>query len=107
MVKSGTASQTGVSFPVFITQQVESKRDSFDSYSDKLSTSITIGEYDPKVQLYSPTEQSTSSSSSSVTSPVEEVLRASESVLDSASVRRPSFSDAPGSVHSDHALDQA
>ena len=107
MVKSGTTSKTGISLPVFITQQVESKRDSFDSYSsDKLSTSITIGEYDLKVQPYSPTEQSTSSSSSSVVSPVDEVPRVPESVLDPVSVRRPSVPDAPKSVHPDHALDQ-
>jgi pheromone a factor receptor len=106
MVKSGTGSKTGVSLPVFITQQIESKRDSFDSYSDKLSTSITIGEYDLKVQPYSPTEQSTSSSSSSMTSPVDEVPRVPESVLDPTSVRRPSVPDAPKSVHPDHAFDQ-
>jgi len=104
MVKSGTTSRTGVSLPVFITQQIESKRDSFDSYSDKLSTSITIGEYDVKLQPYSPTEQSTSSSSSSITSPVDEVPRVPETDL--ASVRRPSVPDAPKSVHPDHALDQ-
>jgi pheromone a factor receptor len=107
MVKSGTGSKTGVSLPVFITQQIESKRDSFDSYSDKLSTSITIGEYDDlKVQPYSPTEQSASSSSSSVTSPVDDIPRVPESVLDPTSVRRPSVPDAPKSVHPDHAFDQ-
>jgi pheromone a factor receptor len=106
MVKSGTGSRTGVSLPVFITQQIESKRDSFDSYSDKLSTSITIGEYDLKVQPYSPTEQSSSSSSSSMNSPLEEVPRVPESILDPASVRRPSIPDAPKSVHPDNALDQ-
>ena len=106
MVKSGTGSKAGVSLPVFITQQTESKRDSFDSYSDKLSTSITIGEYDLKVQPYSPTEQSTSSSSSSINSPVDEVPRVPESILDPASVRRPSVPDAPKSVYPDSALDQ-
>jgi len=105
MVKSGTASKGGVSLPVFITQQTESKRDSFDSYSDKLSTSITIGEYDLKVQPYSPTEQSISSSSSSMIHP-DEVPQVPESILDSASVRRPSVPDAPKSVHPDNALDQ-
>jgi len=105
MVKSGTGSKTGVSFPVFITQQIESKRDSFDSYSDKLSTSITI-EYDLKVQPYSPTEQSTSSSSSSMHSPIDEVPRVPESILDPASTRRPSVPDAPKSVRPDSALDQ-
>ena len=106
MVKSGTGSKTGVSLPVFITQQIESKRDSFDSYSDKLSTSIIINDYDLKVQPYSPTEQSTASSSSSIASPVDEVPRVPESVLDPASVRRPSVPDAPKSVHPDSALDQ-
>jgi pheromone a factor receptor len=106
MVKSGTGSKTGVSLPVFITQQIESKRDSFDSYSDKLSTSIILNDYDLKVQPYSPTEQSTASSSSSIASPVDEVPRVPESVLDPASVRRPSVPDAPKSVHPDSALDQ-
>jgi len=106
MVKSGTSSKGAVSLPVFITQQTESKRDSFDSYSDKLSTSITIGEYDLKVQPYSPTEQSTSSSSSSMISPIDEVPRVPESIFDPASVRRPSVPDAPKSVHPDNALDQ-
>lgn len=105
MVKSGSGSKTGVSLPVFITQETDSKRDSFDSYSDKLSTSITIGEYDLKVP-YSPTEQSTSSSSSSVHSPVDEVPRVPESALDPASTRRPSVPDAPKSVYPDNALDQ-
>jgi len=106
MVKSGTTSQGGVSLPVFVTQQVESKRDSFDSYSDKFSTSITIGEYDLKAQPYSPTEQSTSSSSSSTISIDDEVPQVPESVLDPASVRRPSVPDAPKSVHPDNAFDQ-
>lgn len=106
MVKSGTGSKTGVSLPVFITQQIESKRDSFDSYSDKLSTSIILNDYDLKVQPYSPTEQSTASSSSSIASPVDEVPRVPESVLDPASMRRPSVPDAPKSVHPDSALDQ-
>ena len=106
MVKSGTGSRTGVSLPVFITHEIDSKRDSFDSFSDKLSTSITINEYDLKVQPYSPTEQSSSSSSSSMNSPVDDVPRVPESVLDAASVRRPSVPDAPKSVHPDHALDQ-
>ena len=104
MVKSGTGSKAGVSLPVFITQETDSKRDSFDSYSDKLSTSITIGEYDLKVP-YSPTEQSTSSSSSSVNSPDDEVPRVPESILDPASLRRPSVPDAPKSVYPDNALD--
>jgi pheromone a factor receptor len=106
MVKSGTGSKAGVSLPVFITHETESKRDSFDSYSDKLSTSITIGEYNLKVQPYSPTEQSTSSSSSSINSPIDEVPRVPESILDPASTRRPSVPDAPKSVHPDGALDQ-
>lgn len=101
MVKSGTSSKGGVSLPVFITQQIESKRDSSDSSSDKLSTSITIGEYDLKVQPYSPTEQSNSSSSSSVISAIDDIPRAPESILDPASVRRPSVPDAPKSVHPD------
>jgi len=106
MVKSGTGSKAAVSLPVFITQQTESKRDSFDSYSDKLSTSITIGEYDLKAQPYSPTEQSSSSSASSVNSPIDEVPRVPESILDPASTRRPSVPDAPKSVYPDNALDQ-
>jgi len=106
MVKSGTGSKTGVSLPVFITQQIESKRDSFDSYSDKLSTSIILNDCDLKVQPYSPTEQSTSSSSSSMISPVDEVPREPESVLDPTSTRRPSVPDAPKSVFPDSALDQ-
>jgi len=105
IVKSGTGSKTGVSLPVFITQETASKRDSFDSYSDKLSTSITIGEYDLKAPC-SPMEQSTSSSSSSVNSPTDEVPRVPESVLDSASARRPSVPDAPKSVYPDSAFDQ-
>jgi pheromone a factor receptor len=104
MVKSGTGSKGGVSLPVFITQQIESKRDSFDSYSDKLSTSIIINEYELKVP-YSPTEQSTSSSSSSMISP-DEVPRVPESILDHTSARKPSIPDAPKSVHPDNALDQ-
>ena len=106
MVKSGTGSKGAVSLPVFITQQIESKRDSFDSFSDKLSTSISINDYDLKTQPYSPTEQSTSSSSSSVHSAVDEVPRVPESVLDPTSVRRPSVPDAPKSVYQDSALDQ-
>ena len=106
MVKSSTGSKTGVSLPVFITQQIESKRDSFDSYSDKLSTSIVINDYDLKAQPYSPTEQSTSSSSSSMISPIDEVPRVPESVLDPTSARRPSVPDAPKSVFPDSALDQ-
>ena len=106
MVRSGTGSKTGVSLPVLITQQTHSKKDSFDSYSDKLSTSITIDEFDLKAQPHSPTEQSTSSCSSSVISPFDEVPRVPESVLDSASVRRPSVPDAPKSVHPDNGLDQ-
>ena len=101
MVKSGTSSKGGVSLPVFVTQQIESKRDSFDSSSDKLSTSITIGEYDLKVQPYTPTEQSNSSSSSSMISVVDDIPQVPESVLDPASVRRPSVPDAPKSVHPD------
>ena len=109
MVKSGTAgigSKGGASLPVFITQQIESKRDSLDSFSDKFSTSISINEYELKVQPYSPTEQSISSSSSSVIAPADEVSRVPEFVLDSASVRRPSVPDAPKSVHPDNALDR-
>lgn len=106
MVKSGTGSKTGVSLPVFITQQVESKRDSFESFSDKLSTSIILNDYDLKVQPYSPTDQSTSSSSSSFVSPIDEVPQIPESVLDPAMTRRPSVPDAPKSVHPDSALDQ-
>ncbi|KAF9791976.1 STE3-domain-containing protein [Thelephora terrestris] len=106
MVKSNNGSKSGVSLPVFITQQIESKRDSFDSYSDKLSTSIILNDCDLKVQPYSPTEQSTSSSSSSMISPVDEVPRVPESVLDHTSVRRPSVPDAPKSVYPDSALDQ-
>jgi pheromone a factor receptor len=102
MVKSGTGSKTGISLPVFITQQIESKRDSFDSFSDKLSTSIIINDYDLKVP-YSPTEQSSSSSSSSM---IDEVPRVPESILDHASARKPSVPDAPKSVHPDNALDQ-
>ena len=106
MVKSGTASKGGVSLPVFMMQQSGSKGRSFDSYSDKLSTSITIGEYDLKVQPHSPTEQSTSSSSSSMISLDDEVPQAPEPVLDPATVRRPSVPDAPKSVHPDNAFDQ-
>lgn len=106
MVKSGTGSKGNVSIPVFITQQIESKRDSFDSCSDKLSTSITIHESDLKAPCYSPTEQSVSSSSSSVVSAAYEVPRVPESILDHASTRRPSVPDAPKSVHPDHAFDQ-
>lgn len=109
MVKSGTAgigSKGGISLPVFITQQIESKRDSLDSFSDKFSTSISINDYELKVQPSSPTERSTSSSSSSMISAVDDVPRVPESILDSASVRRPSVPDAPKSVHPDNALDQ-
>lgn len=60
---------------MFITQQTESKRDAFNSCSDELLTSLTVGEYDLKVQPYSPTEQSTLSNSSGVDSPVDEVPR--------------------------------
>jgi pheromone a factor receptor len=105
-VKSGTSSKGSVSLPVFITQQIESKRDSFDSSSDKLSTSITIGEYDLKVQPYSPMEQSTSSSSSSVISVDDGIHQAPELVFDPASARRPSVPDAPKSVRPDDALYQ-
>lgn len=106
MVKSGTGSKTGVSLPVFITQQVESKRDSLDSFSDKLSTSIILNDYDLKAQPYSPTDQSTSSSSSSVVSPADEAPHIPESVLDPALSRRPSVPDAPKSVYPESALDQ-
>ena len=103
MVKSGTGSKTGVSLPVFLGQETQAKRDSFDSFSDKLSTSIIINEYDLKLQPYSPTDQSNSSSSSSM---IDEVPRIPESVLDPTSVRRPSVPDAPKSVHPESALDQ-
>jgi len=106
MVKSGTGSKGAVSIPVFITQQIESKRDSLDSFSDKLSTSISIDEYELKAQPYSPTEPSTFSSSSSVHSAVDQVPRVPESVLDPTSVRRPSVPDAPKSVYPDSAFDQ-
>lgn len=105
IVKSGTGSKGGVSLPVFITHHVESKRDSLDSFSDKLSTSITVNEYELKVQPYSPTEQSTSSSSSSVISP-DEVPQYPQYVIDPASARKPSVPDAPKSVHPDNAFDQ-
>ena len=106
MVKYGTGSKADVSLPVFITQQIESMRDSFDS-SDKLSTSIIINDCGLEVQPYSPTEQSSSSSSLSLISPIDEVLRVPESVLDPTSVRTPSVSDARKSVYPDSALDQA
>lgn len=105
MVKSGTGSKAAVSLPVFITtHEPYVKRDSFDSFSDKLSTSIVINEYDVKLQPYSPTDQSNSSSSSS--SVIDEVPRRPDSVLDPTEVRRPSVPDAPKSVHPDNALDQ-
>ena len=97
MDKSGTGSKTGVSLPVLITQQIES-RDSFDSYSDKLSMSIIVDDCNFKVQPYSPTEQLNSSSSSGMISPIDEVPRVPESVFDPTSVRRPSVLDAPKSV---------
>ena len=110
MVKSGTpgiGSKDGASLPAFITQQIEPKRDSLDSFSDRFSTPININEYELKVQPYSPTEQPTSSSSNlSVIAPVDEVPRVPEFVLNSASVRRPSVPDAPKSVHPDSVLDQ-
>ena len=82
------------------------KRGSFDSYSDKLSTSIIINNCDLKVQPYSPTEQSTSSSSASMISPIDEALRVPESVLDPTSVRRLPVPDTPKSMLLDSALDQ-
>jgi pheromone a factor receptor len=102
IVKSGAGSKGGA---VYITKHVESKRDSFDSFSDRLSASITVGEYELKVQPYSPTEQSTSSSSSSVISP-DEVPQVPRYVIDTASARKPSVPDAPKSVHPDNAFDQ-
>jgi pheromone a factor receptor len=106
MVKSGTGSKTGVSLPVFITHGTQAKRDSFDSYSDKLSTSIIMNEYDLKLQPDSPTDQSNSSSSSSMISPADEAPRLPEFALDPSSVRKPSVPDAPKSVHPDNALHQ-
>ena len=99
-------SQGSVSFPVFITQQVASKRGSLDSFSDKLSTSITVGEYDLKVRPQSSAEQPISSSSSSVMPAADEVPRVPEPVLDPASARKPSVPDAPKSVHPDNDFDQ-
>ena len=106
MVKYGTGSKTGVSLPVFITQQIESMRDSFDS-SDKLSTSIIISDCGLEVQPYSPTEQSSSSSVSSMISLTDEVPWVPESVPDPTSVRWTSVPDTPKSVYPDRALDQA
>lgn len=101
-----TGSKGSVSFPVFITQQIASKRDSLDSFSDKLSTSITVGEYDLKVRPQSSAEQPTSSSSSSAILTVSEVPRVPEPVLDPASAREPSVPDAPKSAHPDNGFDQ-
>jgi hypothetical protein len=108
MLKSGTGSKTGVSLPVFLAHETQAKRDSFDSFSDKLSTSIILNEYDLKVQPYSPTDQSNISSSSSMISPADSEAspRAPDFVLDSTSARKPSVPDAPKSVHPDNALDQ-
>ena len=107
IVKSGTGSKTSVSLPVFLAHETQIKRDSFDSYSDKLSTSIIINEYDAKAQPHSPTDQSnSSSSSSSMISPADEIPRSPEFVLDPPSVRKPSVPDAPKSVHTDNALEQ-
>lgn len=106
MVKSGIGSRTGVSLPVFLGHETQVKRDSFDSFSDKLSTSIIINDYDLKLQPYSPTDQSNTSSSSSMISPIEEVPRSPVSPLDPTSARKPSVPDAPNSVHPDNALDQ-
>jgi pheromone a factor receptor len=106
MLKSGTGSKTGVSLPVFLAHETQAKRDSFDSYSDKLSTSIIMNEYDAKAQPDSPTDQSNSSSSSSMISPADVAPRLPEFVLDSPSFRRPSVPDAPKSVHPDNALEQ-
>lgn len=95
-------SKGGVSFPVFITQQVASKRASLDSFSDKLS----IGEYDLKDLPRSSAEQPTTSSSSSVIPPIEEVPQAPQSVPDSAPVRKSSVPDVPKSAYPDNGLDQ-
>ena len=104
IVKSGTGSKGGVSLPI-ISKHVVSKRDTLDSFSDRLSTSISVNEYELKVQPYSPTEQSTSSSSSSVMYP-DEVPQVPQYVIDPASARKPSVPDAPKSVHPDNAFDQ-
>jgi len=106
IIKSGTGSRTGVSLPAFLGHETQVKRDSFDSFSDKLSTSIIINDYDLKLQPYSPTDQSNTSSSSSMMSPIEEVPRSPGATLDPTSVRKPSVPDAPYSVHPDNALDQ-
>jgi pheromone a factor receptor len=108
MVKSGTGSKTGASLPVFLAHETHAKRDSFDSFSDKLSTSIILNEYDLKAQPYSPTDQSNDSSSSSMISPADSEAspRAPDFVLDHSTPRKPSVPDAPKSVHPDNALDQ-
>ena len=99
-------SKGDVSFPVFITQQVASKRGSLDSFSDKLSTSITVGEDDPKVRPCSSAEQLTPASSSNAIPSVDEVPRAPQPTSDPAPVRKPSVPDTPRSVYPDSGLDQ-
>jgi len=99
-------SKGDVSFPVFITQQIASKRGSLDSFSDKLSTSITVDEDDPKVRPCSSAEQLTPASSSNAIPSVDEVPRAPQSISDPAPVRKPSVPDAPRSVYPDSGLDQ-
>lgn len=94
-MKSTTSSKTCVSLPVFITKQVESKRDTIDSFSDKLSTSIMFDDYDFNKRPYSLTEQSTSG-----------VVPPTYEVIDITSARKRSIPDAPKSAYPDSTLDQ-
>lgn len=80
--KPGTESKGSTPFPVCVIQHTESRRDSFDSSSDKLSNSPGM--------IYL----------------VDEIPRVPESALDPALVKRSSVSDAPKYVYPDKAFDQ-
>jgi len=82
IIDPGTESKSDTTFPVFIIQKTESKRYSFDSYSDKYSTS------------------------SSVIYIVDKAPRVPESALDPALVKRPPVPDAPKSFYPDKAFDR-
>ena len=82
MVSPSTASKGGISFPVLVAQRTDLTMDSFDSCSDKRS------------------------SSSSVIYPTEGDPRIPEFALDPASVRRPPVLAIPKPVYLDSATDK-
>jgi len=94
--------------PVYVTKETDVSRDSMSSYSDKLSTSIYIGESgtfdDIRAQPYTPTDTSVSNSPSPPPGD-DSSLRRAENAFDPSSIRKPSVPDAPRAVRPDSELD--